>query len=64
MVPPLSDHFIPGKGPAPIVQEAGWASGSVWAAQKILPPPRFDSRIVQHIAHRSAITPVTENNEV
>ena len=23
-------HFIPGKDPVPIVQEAGWFPGSVW----------------------------------
>jgi len=23
-------HFMPGKDPVPILQEAGWATGSVW----------------------------------
>jgi len=27
-------HFTPGKDPAPIVQEAGWAPGSVWTGGK------------------------------
>jgi len=26
--------FIPGKDPVPIVQEAGWAPGSVWTGGK------------------------------
>ena len=32
----------PGKDPVPIVQEAGWASGPVWAGGKSRPPPGFD----------------------
>jgi len=27
-------HFTPGKDPVPIVQEAGWAPGPVWAGGK------------------------------
>ena len=27
-------HFTPGKGPVPILQEAGWAPGSVWTGGK------------------------------
>ena len=30
-------HFTPGKDPVPIVQEAGWAPGSVWTAGKSCP---------------------------
>ena len=30
-------HFTPGKGPVPIVQEAGWAPGSVWTGEKSRP---------------------------
>ena len=30
-------HFIPGKEPVPILQEAGWAPGSVWTNRKSLP---------------------------
>ena len=33
--------------PVPIVQEAGWASGSVWtSAENLAPPPGFDPRTV------------------
>jgi len=27
-------HFNPGKGPVPILQEAGWAPGTVWTGGK------------------------------
>jgi hypothetical protein len=38
------------KNPAPIVQEAGWALGLVWAGMKILPPPPdFESWTIQPI---------------
>jgi hypothetical protein len=30
-------HFTPGKGPVPIVQEAGWAPGPVWTGGKSRP---------------------------
>jgi len=30
-------HFTPGKDPVPIVQEAGWAPGSVWTGGKSRP---------------------------
>jgi len=30
-------HFTPGKDPLPIVQEAGWAPGSVWTGGKSRP---------------------------
>ena len=30
-------HFIPGKDPVPIVQEAGWAPGPVWTGGKSRP---------------------------
>ena len=30
-------HFTPGKDPAPILQEAGWAPGSVWMVRKSHP---------------------------
>jgi hypothetical protein len=32
-----------------IVQEAEWAPGPVWTAQKISAPPRFDHRPVHHV---------------
>ena len=35
-------HFIPGKDPVPILQEAGWAPGPVWTGGKISSPPGFD----------------------
>jgi len=30
-------HFTPGKDPVPIVQEAGWATGTVWKGGKSRP---------------------------
>ena len=30
-------HFNPGRDPVPIVQEAGWAPGSVWTGGKSRP---------------------------
>jgi hypothetical protein len=33
---PRPDRFTPGKDPVPIVQEAGWAPGPVWAGAKNL----------------------------
>ena len=30
-------HFTPGKDPVPILQEAGWAPGSVWTGGKSRP---------------------------
>jgi hypothetical protein len=35
---PRSDRFTPGKNPVPIVQEAGWAPGSVWTGTENLAP--------------------------
>ena len=32
--------FTPGKDPVPIVQEAGWAPGTVWAGAENLAPHR------------------------
>jgi hypothetical protein len=40
-------HFTPGKDLVPIVQEAGWAPGSVWMGGKISPPLGFDPRTVK-----------------
>ena len=42
-------YFTPGKDPVPIVQEAGWAPGSVWTAENFA-PPGFDPRTVQPVA--------------
>ena len=45
--------LYPGKGSAPIVQEAGWAPGPVWAgAENLAPPPGYDPRTVQPVASR------------
>ena len=35
--------FIPGKDPVPIVQEAGWAPGSVWTGAENLAPTGIQS---------------------
>jgi hypothetical protein len=44
--------FTPGKDQAPIVQEAGWATGPVWTGVENLAPSGFDSRTVQSVASR------------
>ena len=37
---PSPDRFTPGKDPVPIVQEVGWAPGSVWTdAENLAPSP-------------------------
>ena len=40
----------PGKNPVPIVQEAGWAPGTVWTGAENLSPPGFYPRTVQPVA--------------
>ena len=47
-------HFIPGKDPLPILQEAGWAPGSVWKGGKSR--PHRDS-ILDRPAHSSVAIP-------
>ena len=43
--------FTPGKGLVAVVQEAGWALGTVWTgAENLASPPAFDPRTVQAIA--------------
>jgi hypothetical protein len=42
--------LYPTKDPVPIVQGAGWASGPVWTAWKILPTARFEPWTVQTVA--------------
>jgi len=37
---PRPGRFTPGKGPIPIVQEDGWASGTVWMRAENLAPNR------------------------
>jgi hypothetical protein len=41
-------HFNPGKDPVPILQEAGWAPGSVWTGKKSRP---HQDLIPDHPAH-------------
>ena len=48
-------RFTPRKDPVPIVQEAGWAPGSVWTDAENLalaPSPGFDPQTVQPIVSR------------
>jgi hypothetical protein len=40
---PRSGRFTPGKDPVPIVQEAGWTPGLVWAGAENLAPTGFRS---------------------
>jgi len=47
-------HFTPGKDPLPILQEAGWAPGSVWTGGKSR--PHRDS-IPDHPARSSVAIP-------
>jgi hypothetical protein len=44
--------FTPGKDLVPIVQEAGWAPGTVWTGAENLAPTEFDPRTVQAVASR------------
>jgi hypothetical protein len=44
---PRPVRFTPKKEPVPMVQEAGWALGSIWTCAKNLAPPGFDPRTVQ-----------------
>ena len=44
--------LYPGKDPATIVQEAGWAPGPIWTGAKNLHPPGFEPRTVQPVASR------------
>jgi len=44
--------LYPRKDPVSIVEEVGWAPGTVWMARKISPPPGFDPRTVQPVASR------------
>ena len=46
-------RFTTGKDPVPIVQEAGWAPGLVWAGvESLTSPPEFDLQTVQPVASR------------
>ena len=50
---PRRGRFTPSKDPVPIVQEAGWAPGPVWAgAENLAFPPGCDPRTVQSVASR------------
>jgi len=44
------DPFTPGKGPVPVVLEAGWAQGRFGRVRKIEPTPKFDPRTVHPVA--------------
>jgi hypothetical protein len=44
--------FTPGKGPVPIVREAGWATGPVRTGAENLAAPGIDPRTVQSVASR------------
>jgi hypothetical protein len=49
--------FTPGKEPVPIVQEAGWAPGSVWVGAENLAPTGIRS---PELPARSAVAIPTE----
>jgi len=43
-------HLTPRKDPVPTVQEAGWASGSIWTGvENLAPPPGFEPWTVQPV---------------
>ena len=44
--------FTPGKDPAPIVEEAGWAPGPVWTGAENLAPIGIRSPYLQPVASR------------
>ena len=44
--------FTPGKDPVPIVQEAGWASETVWTGAKNLVPTGIQPQTIQPIVSR------------
>jgi len=46
---PLPACFNPGKDMVPIVQEAGWAPGTLWTGAEDLDPPEFDPRTFQPV---------------
>ena len=46
---PRPGRLTPGKDPALIIQEAGWAPGPVWTDAENLDPPGFDPRTVQPV---------------
>ena len=52
MVNPTSQARYPReRDPVRTVQEAGWATGSVWTgSENLAPPPGFDPRTVQPLA--------------
>jgi hypothetical protein len=60
-------HFTPGKDPVPIVQETGWAPGSVWTGGKSRPhrdsiPDRpARSQSLYRLSYRAHVLTVTLN---
>jgi len=53
-------HFTPGKDPVPILQEAGWALGSVWKGGKSL--PHRDSIPDRPARSQSLYRPISSHN--
>ena len=49
---PRPGRFTPGKDPAPILHEAGWAPGPVWTGVQNLAPAGIRTRTVQPVASR------------
>ena len=62
-------HFTPGKDPVPILQEAGWAPGSVWTGGKSRPhrdsipdrPARSQSLYRLSYPANVCMSPLTKN---
>jgi hypothetical protein len=44
--------YLRERNPVPIVLEAGWAPGPVWAGAENFAPPGFDPQTVQPVASR------------
>jgi len=49
----LQPLYLQERDPVPIVQEAGWASESIWTGAKISPPPGFYLSAVRPVASRN-----------
>ena len=56
--------FTPGKDQVPIVQEAGWATESVWIVAENLAPPGFDPRTFQSVASRYTVYAILAPTEM
>jgi len=53
--PSLSGALPRERDPVPIVQEAGWASRSVWMGAENLPQPGFVSQTIQPVSSRYTV---------